>query len=136
LEFVRRDVDPEAVLTKEVDVSCNGGETIVSLVLWKTNDVKIDGVPEHQTLERVVCGALAAAYPGRAPLVHRWLDSRAMVPAPSSKAHAWSYMAGWYAEQGCEYFYRALWRDSELVAELKTRLEFCGAWRVAEALAS
>jgi len=44
-------------------------------------------------------------------------------------------MAGWYAEQGCEAFYRVVWTDANVVSELESRLRQCGAWRIAEALA-
>jgi hypothetical protein len=44
-------------------------------------------------------------------------------------------MAGWYAEHGCEAFYRLLWGDAAIAGELQSRLQACGAWRVGEALA-
>jgi hypothetical protein len=44
-------------------------------------------------------------------------------------------MAGWYAEHGCEAFYSNLWHDPRVIAELKTRLQFTGAWQIATMLA-
>jgi len=67
--------------------------------------------------------------------VKRWLDSRPDGPVAGPKEFGWSYMAGWYAEFGCEGFYRNLWLDGRVVTELKSRLAECRAWRVAEALA-
>ena len=52
------------------------------------------------------------------------------------KDHAWSYMAGWYAEHGCEAFYSSLWNDVRVVAELESRLQAAGAWQIATAVAS
>ena len=44
-------------------------------------------------------------------------------------------LAGWYAEAGCEAFYRQVWQDACVVKELEPRLQGCGAWRIARALA-
>jgi hypothetical protein len=86
---------------KDEDVVLDAGGTRISLVRWETNDPDTPGVPTRQTLERLVCAAMAAAYPQRGPSVHNWLGSRPDPPRPSSKEPAWSYMAGWYAELGC-----------------------------------
>jgi hypothetical protein len=43
-------------------------------------------------------------------------------------------MAGWYAKNGCTDFYKALWEDSRLAAELRRQLEISGAWRIGEAI--
>jgi hypothetical protein len=130
-----QEFDPEAKATQEGDVVLDGWQTLISLVRWEAADQVADGVPNQQTLERLVCAALVAVYPDRRPAVQRWLDSRPEAPMPGPKEYGWSYMAGWYAEHGCEDFYRNLWRDDPVVAELRSRLTQCGAWRVAEALA-
>jgi hypothetical protein len=44
-------------------------------------------------------------------------------------------MAGWYADHGCEAFYRVLWSDPNVVGELEKRLRASGPWRIAEELA-
>lgn len=116
------------------DLLLNDGATVVSLVRWEASDGDRPGLPNRQTLERVVCASLVAAYPDRGSAVQRWLDSRADGPEPASKEFAWSHMAGWYADRGCEDFYRAVWSDSKVVAELEARLRESGAWRVVEAL--
>jgi hypothetical protein len=45
-------------------------------------------------------------------------------------------MAGWFPDSGCDDFFRAIWRDDALAAELQRRLTESGAWRVAKALAA
>ena len=110
-------------------------ETVVSVVRWEAPDPCGGGLPHQQTLERLVCAALGGAYPPRAPAVQQWLDSRPDAPPQGPKEFAWSYMAGWYADHGCEAFFRCLWTDGQVASELERRLRHCAAWRVAEALA-
>jgi len=86
-------------------------------------------------LERLVCAAVVAAYPLRADAVQTWLASRPAPPAPTPKEYAWSYMAGWYAEYGCDAFYSNIWRDAAVTSALEDRLRQSGAWRIAEVLA-
>lgn len=127
--------DKEATKTDDGDIAMDGGSTIVSLVRWEASDVAGDGIPTKQTLERLVCAAIVAAYPDRGPKVQEWLDSRNGTPKAGPKEFGWSHMAGWYADHGCADFYKNLWRDDRIVAELKPRLVECGAWRIAEMLA-
>ncbi len=114
----------------------DGGATVVCLIRWEAGDGAVPGLPSQQTLERLVCAALVAAYAERGPAVQGWLDGRPE-PAPQAgpKEFAWSHMAGWFAPLGCDTFYRKLWLDPRIAEEMKTRLAACGAWRVAEALA-
>jgi hypothetical protein len=112
-----------------------GDGTSVSTIRWDAKDAANLCLPSQQCLERLVCAAIVAAHPHRGPTVKNWLDSRPQAPAAGPKEFAWSHMAGWYAEFGSETFYRKIWRDERLVAELKSRLMACGAWRIAEALA-
>jgi len=133
----------EACLRKFGEPACNehgdflldGGATIVSVVRWEASDSPAAGLPNQQTLERLVCAAVVAAHPNRGAAVQGWLDSRPNGPEAGPKEFAWSHMAGWYAEQGCEAFYRVVWTDENVVSELESRLSQCGAWRIAEALA-
>jgi hypothetical protein len=67
--------------------------------------------------------------------VDQWLKSRPNPPPPDPKELAWSHMAGWHAEHGCEPFYKLLWQDAAVATQLESRLRECGAWRIAEALA-
>ena len=112
-----------------------GGRTLVCLIRWEADDQVAAGLPNQQTLERLVCAALVAAYPDRGPAVQDWLDSRPDAPAAGPKEFGWSHMAGWHADQGCEAFFRVLWKNQSVVTQLESRLRQCGAWRVAEALA-
>jgi hypothetical protein len=136
VEQLVRTFDPGAGVNAAGEITLDGGATIVSLVRWEVSDPPARGLPDQQTLERLVSAALAAAYPPRAASVQNWLDTRPTPPGADPKEHAWSYMAGWYAEHGCEAFYLNLWKDPRVVAELQTRLLSSGAWQIAVALAT
>lgn len=112
----------------------NAAQTTVSLVVWKTDDEPASGLPQKQTLERLVSAAIREAYPERAEEVHRWLRSRTDPPEPNPKDYSWSYMAGWNSEAGCESFLAQIWKDELVAASLKTRLEASGAWDIALSL--
>jgi hypothetical protein len=129
-------IDPAASMNANGEIELDGGATKVSLVRWEVSDPTARGLPVQQTLERLVSAAQAAAYPARAAAVQNWLDARPSPPGPDPKEHAWSYMAGWYAEHGCEAFYANLWKDAGIVAELEARLRASGAWQIAATLAS
>jgi hypothetical protein len=105
-------------------------------VVWSEPDAISSELPSKQTLERLVCAAIAAAYPERAVAVKGWLARKAVSGQPEHKAHAWTHMAGWFAKNGCDDFYRAVWRDDKIRPELETRLRASGAWAIAEALAA
>jgi hypothetical protein len=122
-------------MNPEGEIEVDQGATKVSLVRWEVSDPPAPGLPDKQTLERLASAALAAAYPARAASVQNWLDARPTPPAADPKEHAWSYMAGWYAEHGCEAFYSNLWNDPRVVAELESRLRSSGAWQIATTLA-
>jgi hypothetical protein len=130
-----QDFDANAEIVAAGDASLFGGATIVSLVRWTTDDPDVRGLPAKQTLERLVCAAIIAAYPRRGEPVHRWLNSRLEAPDAGPKEFAWSHMAGWYAESGCTRFYEELWENLAICEQLRQRLEKCGAWRVAQELA-
>ena len=125
----------EPEITADGDFAIDDGATLASLVTWQAADDPISGLPDQQTLERLVCAAIVAAYPARGPAVGDWLVSRPQAPQAGPKEFGWSYMAGWYAERGCEGFYRAVWEDPDVAAQLEDRLRKAAAWRVAEALA-
>ncbi len=118
------------------DFILDSGATVVSVIRWEAGDGAAPGLPKQQTLERLVCAAIVAAYPQRGPAVQNWLNGRPEPPATAGpKEFAWSHMAGWDAQFGCDTFYRKLWLDPRIVEEMKPRLVACAAWRVAEALA-
>ena len=113
-----------------------GVATRVSPVAWYLDMPERAGVPNEQTLERLVCTALHEAYPDRAKAVASWLATRPEPPTEAlAKAHAWSYMAGWYADHGCSDFFEGVWRDAQVAQVLRRYLERSGAWRVAAMLA-
>jgi len=134
LEREIKQLAPDARRNTEGDIELDAGAVRVSLVRWECNDRLGKGIPARQTLERLVCAALVAAYPERAPAVQAWLDGRPNPPARNPKEHAWSYMAGWYADHGCEDFFREVWRDERVVPQLESCLKASGAWRVGAAL--
>jgi hypothetical protein len=135
VEHFARTFDPAAVVNADGEIEIDGGATRICLVRWEAPEPSTRGLPDQQTLERLVSAALAGAYPGRPPAVQDWLDGRPGPPGADPKEHAWSYMAGWYAEHGCEAFYSNLWTDPLVTAELETRLKASGAWQIATALA-
>lgn len=97
-----------------------GSGVLVHLALWSCDSGDCDGVPAQHTLERIICAAMARAHPQRATAVQAWLDGRPGSPlARSPKEHSWSYMAGWYADLGCEAFLTNLWSDHEVATALE-----------------
>jgi hypothetical protein len=115
------------------------GTKIHLLVLAVPQSVQQDHLPGLQSLERVVCAAIAAAYPGRAKLVARWLTDigASEEPAAFAKSHSWSHMAGWYPKFGCDAFHSQLWQDDQVKAHLIAILSQSGAWQaVSRALGS
>ncbi len=135
LQQVRR-LDPEARLNSYGDIEVDGGRTRVCLVQWGAPDADARGLPDRQTLDRLLCASLLAAYPDRGVPVQAWLDSRPERPAHrSAKEHAWSYLAGWYADcGGYEGFAQRLWGDEQIEAALKDRLSKTGITRIARSL--
>lgn len=136
IEQMVKQLDPNATRNDTASFLLDAGATEVAVVHWTADDVAAPGMPVQQTLERLVCSALLAAYPHRGPLVQNWLDSRPDAPPIDPKEHAWSYMAGWYASQGCEAFYSLLWSDPTVAPELEKRLRSSGAWAIFERLVS
>lgn len=128
-------IDDKAKMTDDHQITLSDG-AIINLLHWKADDKQMDALSDKQTLERVVCASLIAAYPDRAPAVVKWLKSRPDPPSADPKEHAWSYMAGWYAQYGCDAFFGAMWKDEAIAEQLKSRLESSGAWTIAEALAN
>jgi len=126
-EHATRDIDDSAwSLTDESEA--------FALVAWHSGNPAV-GVPAQQCLERIVCAALAAAYASRAAHVARWLAERPEPPSQwVAKSHAWSYMAGWCAEQGCEHFLKSLWSDEQLVPQLIRALNETNALRALSAV--
>lgn len=108
--------------------SVNG--TQVGGVFWECKEGSV-GIPPKQTLERLVSAAILAAYPDRGPTVDRWLNDDP-VGDKVAKSFSFSYLAKWYADQGSDDFFRALWREKEVADELEKLLRTCGAWDLVE----
>jgi hypothetical protein len=126
---------PAASLNQDGDISLPESETLISLIRWECDDPQAPGLPAQQTLERLISASIAEAYPERAICVEGWLTNRHEPPELCGKEYSWSYMAGWYAENGCDDFMRAIWSDGKVAQAMENRLRASGAWRIIEQLA-
>ena len=120
----------------DTGATIDGGQTKIHVIRWESHDRPQAGVPNQQTLERLVCSAVSAAYPTRANTVQEWLDRRPDAPPLTPKEYSWSHMAGWYAQNGCEDFYRCIWDDPAIAEQLELRLRASGAWNSAASIAA
>jgi hypothetical protein len=124
----------------------DGGAREVRTVVWHCDDAAREGVPEQQCLERLLCSASAAVWPGRAESLGRWLRER---PEPSvrlddvggirqsiAKTYGWTLMGAWFAEHGCDDFLRQVWSHDALAEQLRKRLSDSGAWGALESCAA
>src|ERR1700687_1579832 len=82
---------PQASPNAAGKIEVDAGITKVALIRWEVKAPPARGLPDQQTLERLVSAALAAAYPLRAGAVQAWLDARPNPPPPDPKEHGWSY---------------------------------------------
>jgi hypothetical protein len=129
-----RKIDSSAT-EEDNSIGAFDGAVRIFLVRWEVAGETPLGVPEKQTLERLVCSATQKAYPERAEDVAKWLSERRNASATKPKAFVWSFMAGWHADSGCTDFFKDIWRDPKIAEELKVILQENGTWRVAESLA-
>jgi hypothetical protein len=127
--------DIETAVTADGVLELNGGSTKVFLVYWETADAPSEGIPNQQTLERLVCAAMKEVYPERADEVQKWLNTRTNPPSTAMKEFSWSYMAGWYSEVGCETFYELIWKDENLRNAIIGRLEQKVYWGIIQNVA-
>ena len=111
------------------------GGTQLLMVCWHANDPPSSGLPERQTLERLLRPAMVEAYPPRGESVRGWLDGRHEAPEAGPKHFSWSYFAGWYAHHGAEDFYRLIWSDELIANQIETRLRMVEGWTQMEDLA-
>ena len=107
----------------------------VATIVWECDDPPgVPGVPAQQSLERLVAASIAAVEPARGASVADWLGAAPETTGPEHKAHAYAYLAKWFAPSGCEDFYRAVWRDPAIRAELEARLDRSGAGALVRSL--
>ena len=124
--------DPAATPTPD-GFTLDAGALTVSILQWHSDcAASTPGVPDKQTLERIVCSALASVWPDRATAVQAWLDSRPN-PVASPKAASWSFMAGWFPDHGSEAFLKLVWATPEVANELERQLALLVGWTVVEA---
>ena len=124
-----REVDADA--TQEGPCIFASDRTPATSLVWKTATAESRaGVPTKQTLERVLCLAMADVYPQRAQPVEDWLASRPEPPEVASpKAHAFSYVAGWYAASSSyEGAIASAWRDKRIAESLMRILNAQDEW--------
>lgn len=125
---------------RSVELNDDSGAAIidgveVASIVWGCDDApKCAGVPTQQCLERLVTASIVAAEPDRGASVSQWLRAMPTSVGPEAKAHAYAYLAKWFAASGCEDFYRAVWRDPRVRAQLEQRLRAMGSMQVVEAL--
>jgi hypothetical protein len=128
--------DGAAQIDSSGDHLIDGGTTRISLAKWGAFDPPGAGLPNQNTLERLICAAIMAVHPARGPAVQTWLDSRPEGPNPGPKEYAWSYLAGWYAHYtGYEAFCSALWSNAQIADAMRQRLKG-GIWEIAEKISS
>jgi len=95
----------------------------VHAIVWECADPSHPLLPAQQSLERIVCAALAEAHPDRARQVAEWARDKA---APPHKCAAWSHYAGWFSDGGTGAFYGRVWQDEAVAEGLLRRLSWNG----------
>ena len=136
IENLVRAADTNFMKVSDHVFKIDSGTAEVALLCWETDDPPSPGLPNQQTLERLVCASICAAYPERNRNVADWLRSRHDPPSEDVKEHAYSFMAGWFARHGCDDFYRCLWDEDEkaIREQIIQRLTRSGAWAIAQSL--
>lgn len=122
--------------------SIDGGRREVMTLVWHTSCPTTAGVPDQQCLERLICASASAVWPERIASLGAWLDGR---PNPTydfsasagtvPKSHSWALMGGWFADHGCDDFFKELWSHGLLAKDLQARLSSSGGWDVLTACA-
>lgn len=111
---------------------------------WSPDAAGTPGVPDVDSLDRLVCAALAEAHPERIPSLEAWLDAQPAGDRRIPKQRTWSHYAKWWTtDHKGDYrspggFHRALWRDGSLRPLLERRLragEALSTWLAFERIA-
>jgi hypothetical protein len=120
------------------DFVLGGGlvETRISFLIWAAPDADAAHLPAKQTLERLVCAAIAEAHGPRCKNVADFIASRSAPPSGEKlhKTHAAAHMAGWYSDRGYEGLFGAVWDDAAIRDALLRRLDKAGATPILDAL--
>ncbi|NNJ27625.1 hypothetical protein [Alienimonas chondri] len=127
----------------QFEVSRTGGaNTLVAVCPWACDTPEgleegvRNGIPEKQTLERLVCAAYASAEPDRVTRTAVWLaENPARAEPRSAKSEAFSLMAKWHPVDGVERFYESLWEDERTRGPLLKLLASSEAWPAIRLLA-
>lgn len=103
---------------------------------WAPDRADAPGVPDKQTLERLIVASLVAVWPERARSVEAWLASEPVGDPPTGKSHLYSHLAKWFHDTTPDGLASRLWASEPVRAELERRLEATGVTaRVAALLA-
>lgn len=101
----------------------------IEVVVWRSySPARSVGVPEKQTLERLICAALASADSARGRSVLDFLGSPPL-GGSTPKNYAASYRAKWFAHRNDDLV-EAIWQDSAIRGQLQVQLREIGVWDV------
>lgn len=114
------------------------GSTVVDLVVWHCDDPPgLPGVPEQQTLERLICAAIAAGQPATWNRAVEAFLRHEPVLGPNHKNYAHAYWAKFFAHD-FDDLYTAVWSEErfpEIARQLEIRLRRNAAWDLVAAVA-
>ncbi len=131
--------DPEPIQHRLQRLRQLNSEIPIDLVVWHCDDPPgLPGVPEQQTLERLICAAIASAQPETWKQAVEEFLRHEPVLGPNHKNYAHAYWAKFFAHD-FDDIYQAVWsreRFAEVAAQLEARLRRNGDWeRIAELVA-
>ncbi len=131
-----RTFDPQARRAAEHVISLDANTRRIIAFPWRSTAPPTPGVPHQQSLERLICGALAAVHKDRPAHLEAWLKSWPAPAPPHPREHAFSHLTRWFVEHDrYEAFCESLWNDPQIAAELRDQLERQGVWTLIEEIA-
>ena len=107
----------------------------VDVGAWSATDDLV-GLPPKQTLERLVCAAIATTHRDWFMSATAFVSGRPSAPPPSGKEASMTLMAGWFSRWGSDGFFEAVWQDETLARELELRLRVTETYEALEAVAN
>lgn len=123
--------DPEPAQGRVQRLSQLPSAIPVDLVVWHCGDQpNLPGVPSEQTLERLICSAIAEAQPETWKLAVEEFLRREPVFGPNHKNYAHAYWAKFFAHD-FDDLYQAVWSQDRfpgVAAQLEARLRQNGDW--------